>query len=172
MKTWLKSYRRKWMIYYKKIDYDNFVNYIVFYAVMSVLDATKSNNVSVGKTSLYFISGISWPWRCVPIYIYPHLLELGIKWFAVTQLTCQFNKVHSADFSINNSNTTQHFSNNCVKGKPQNGKKMKFELIFMNIYLIFAANVSLWKAVTAWICEKGLLFLKTRQQNSIGSLSL
>jgi hypothetical protein len=25
--------------------------------------------VSVGKTSLYFISGISWPWRCVPIYI-------------------------------------------------------------------------------------------------------
>jgi hypothetical protein len=46
-------------IYYKKVDYDNFVNYIVFYAVMSVLDATKSNNVSVGKTSLYFISGIS-----------------------------------------------------------------------------------------------------------------
>ena len=48
-------------IYYKKIDYENFVNYIVLYAVMIVLDANKSNKVSVGKTSLYFISGISWP---------------------------------------------------------------------------------------------------------------
>jgi hypothetical protein len=35
---------------------------------------------------------------------------------------------------------------------------MKFELIFMNIYLIFAANISLQKEVTAWICEKGLLY--------------
>ena len=70
MKTWLKSYQKKMdKIYYKKTDYENFVNYIVFYAVMIVLDANKSNKVSVGKTSLYFISGISWPWRCVPIYI-------------------------------------------------------------------------------------------------------
>jgi len=49
-------------IYYKKIDYENFVNYIVFYAVMIVLDANKSNKVSVGKTSLYFISEI----YCIP----------------------------------------------------------------------------------------------------------
>ena len=48
-------------IYYKKIDYENVVNIIVFYAVMIVLDANKSTKVSVGMTSftLYFISGIS-----------------------------------------------------------------------------------------------------------------
>jgi hypothetical protein len=40
---------------------EKFGNFIVFYAVMIVLDANKSIKVSVGKTSftLYFISGIS-----------------------------------------------------------------------------------------------------------------